>query len=1191
LQTGGTLNINNGDGDDISVAENGVLQITSEDDYATSVIQTDGADINISANGKIEIGDGSSSTGNGYENFATSESNMWNDGAVFEYNCDKTFAAPGLIYFPNVAENVIPVFRVSTVSGTPGLGSGSDFRVNGILEVNCDFTFSGSGDKYFRDGIRGNHMLTQENKNSKFILDGLSPVLDGNSLKIVLITNLKLAPSTSIPEGADIIISGSNLDNNLAGNIFTIDGTLDVTDQGIKNTNGSIVLNGIFKTANTGGFSGSGSSIVSGNITVNSGSTIELYANGDQSLNARVDFSNLIFSGSGTKTPKGPFEPDGTITIKDNAVFDCSSQNIGDDRTNLTMTGHSRLILGNFGPNPKMTGEYNLSGGVIEFNGSNGTPQNIRKENYQNIEVTGTNVLMSDGNITLNEGGTFTVKDGGTFTINDNTIIGQGNGTETITIEGGGTFKCGNNKGFNGSDITSAPIQSSSIHKNIIKIFLNPNSTVEYSREGDQPITNANGLIYQNLVISGTGNKTAPSDDLIIQGNFSKTGNPAFVHNNGTVIFNGIEEQTYSSASPQMIFNNLTNQNKWGLNINDNLSIYDELLLKENSVFNLNGNVTFLSSKDHTASIGQLDANEKINYYTGEFFVERYINTNSAGGHPKAWQFVSTPAFGETIFDTWQENGSKTISGYGTWITDKTGTANGFDAASAAPSMKYFDVASNSWIGISNTNNYLENERGYMIFVRGDRQSTSLNSPPTPTILRSKGKLYTPESPPPVSIVPAGKFQSVGNPYASTIDFSQITSSNIQSSYTAWDPTLGGDYGLGGFQTISAAVGYQAVPGGSANYNTSNDYRYIQSGQSFFVFNYTTSEGFVQFAENCKVSGNHHLVTRIAEPTNAILFANLVSKNDVVIDGNAVSFSGQFSNEIDANDALKKLGEGENFALKRSGTMLTVEARQEIKATDTIFYTLKNLAKKEYKLVFVPKKIKAAVNAYLTDKYLHTERQIVFTDTSVINFTVTNEKASSDPGRFFLTFRAKPDPLAVSTFSINAYSKEKKVIVEWTVENENDIKNYELEYSTDGTHFSNIGIVSPGNFDGKYTFVHDHPNAETAYYRIKINKINGGSEYQKVAKVIIPGITSKIQIVPNPIQQRIIKLQFVKQPLGKYLFNLYNAVGQKIFSEKLAYKGGATLSLKTIDDLNAGIYQLEIIKPNSERTLLKIIAL
>ena len=148
-------------------------------------------------------------------------------------------------------------------------------------------------------------------------------------------------------------------------------------------------------------------------------------------LNARDDFSNLIFSGSGAKTPTGSFNPAGTVTIKDDAIFDCRGRNIGDETesgptaTNLTMSGNGRLIVDTYGPNPKMAGIYNLTGGVIEFNGSNGTPETIRSKNYQNIEVTGTNVSMGDGNITLNNNGTFTVKNGSVFTINDNTINGN----------------------------------------------------------------------------------------------------------------------------------------------------------------------------------------------------------------------------------------------------------------------------------------------------------------------------------------------------------------------------------------------------------------------------------------------------------------------------------------------------------------------------------------------------------------------------------------------------------------------------------------------------------------------------------------------------------------------------------------------------------------------------------------------
>jgi hypothetical protein len=210
-------------------------------------------------------------------------------------------------------------------------------------------------------------------------------------------------------------------------------------------------------------------------------------------------------------------------------------------------------------------------------------------------------------------------------------------------------------------------------------------------------------------------------------------------------------------------------------------------------------------------------------------------------------------------------------------------------------------------------------------------------------------------------------------------------------------------------------------------------------------------------------------------------------------------------------------------------------------------------------------------------------------DTTFISFSVTDDKASEIPDRFYLIFRATA-PVAVSFVSMNAIKKDENVRIDWKVEHENDVKDYEIEFSTDGIHFSKIGVVPRGNFDGKYTFVHEYPDLETGFYRIKINKVDGKAEYKKVVKVIAPAMKADIQIFPNPIQQKIVRLRFVKQPLGKYQFNLYNAVGQKMASEKLPYKGEATLSLKIIKNIDAaGIYQLEIIKPNGERKLLKII--
>ncbi len=1192
LQNGGALNINDGVGDDLSISSNGILKILTTANYATSVNQIANASINIAKNGKIIIGDGISSMGKGYEVFATSLVNKWNDGAVFEFNDLNVFAIAGLTYFPNADVDEIPIFRVLKVNA--GIAAANDFLLKGLLELNTDITFTGGGHKTFRDGIRGSVTLTQLNA-GKIKLTGSNAILTGTPLKMVLGAVIDFSQQlTNIPAGATVIVEGKNIAN--PGNLI-INGTLDVTTISISNP-GSIFINGVYRTANPGGFSGISSSITpaAANITLNFGSTIELYANGAQSLNSRTDFKNIIFSGSGLKIAKAAFNANGTITIKDDAIFDCNGNNVGDDNTNLTMTDNSRLIVYTVNTNPRMNGAYNLTGGVIEFKGSGATPQTIRNQTYQNIEVTGTNVNNSDGNIILKNAGTFTVKSGGTFTINDNTIAGPV-GVQTITVESGGTFKSGNNKGFHGFAFTTAPKFNSSINADIENIILQPGSTVDYSRaspplsSGDQPITNTNGLIYQNLILSGTGNKTAPSDNLIIHGNLSKTGSAIFIHNNGTVIFKGFAEQTYTSTSPQMIFNVLKNENTKGLNINDSLSVYKQLFLADNSKINLNSDITLLSSKYQTAFVSRLPANALINYFNGRAIVERYINTNVNGGHGKSWQLLSTPAFGETIFNTWQEKGNKNISGYGTWITDAAGTAKGFDDVSFAPSMKYFDAASNNWIGIAGTNINLDKETGYMIFVRGDRKSNTLNSPATPTILRTRGKIYSNQFLPPPSIVPAQKFQCVGNPYASAIDFSKIIRSpEIESSFRVWDPEFYGIYGLGGYQTIPAATGYKAVPGGTSIYNTTSDYRNIQSGQAFFVYNFAATEGSVSFSEECKIEDAHHLVNRASSPEiseRPILFAKLISESNVV-DGNAVAFDKIFSNKIDRDDALKISNTNENFGIKRNGKILIVEAREEIKTADTIFYNLENLSKRGYKLFFFPENFQQPLQAILLDEYLKTESSVNLKDTSSVDFSITSDVTSAMTNRFLLILKPVPLPLEISLI---ASQKNANVFLEWNIRNEKEIKEYRIEHSTDGINFSSLEIISAlNNSSGSYNLLHKQPRNGINYYRIRIDKINEKSEYTEIVQVLMAQFSSGVKVHPNPIHGENINLQFISQRSGNYQLRLINSSGQVIISKEINFAGGndfQTLPLKK--NMAHGIYYVEIKNSDGQKQRVKVI--
>ena len=157
------------------------------------------------------------------------------------------------------------------------------------------------------------------------------------------------------------------------------------------------------------------------------------------------------------------------------------------------------------------------------------------------------------------------------------------------------------------------------------------------------------------------------------------------------------------------------------------------------------------------------------------------------------------------------------VAGYGTMITSDVAGATGqpspgFDAAtSPGPSVKVYDYLTNLYVGPPNTNaTQVYNQKGYFVFVRGDRSVYTSAGTANPTILRTKGTLFTPTPPanvPPVTTVVAGDFESVGNPYASAIDMRNITlTGGTQQFFTVWDPRLGGAYNYGAFQTLSSVV-------------------------------------------------------------------------------------------------------------------------------------------------------------------------------------------------------------------------------------------------------------------------------------------------------------------------------------------------------------------------------------------------
>jgi hypothetical protein len=586
--------------------------------------------------------------------------------------------------------------------------------------------------------------------------------------------------------------------------------------------------------------------------------------------------------------------------------------------------------------------------------------------------------------------------------------------------------------------------------------------------------------------------------------------------------------------------------------------------------------------------------------------VERFINTGTGTGqHGKSWQFLATPTTGESVKQTWMENGIST-SNYGTQITGAGGTAAGFDAYTATPSMKYYDSQTDTWTGITNTNNPVYGQNGYMLFVRGDRTVTAYNQPATSTTLRTTGALLT-GTLPSISVTP-DKLQSIGNPYASVVDFTLITkNANIDDLFYVWDPYLSGAYGLGGYQTLSAANGWKPVPGGTVSYPTGIPCTVIESGQAFFVHATSSAQTMNAFAvqsnaltftENCKAgapkAANFARVAGNISNNNAQFFRVSLftgsGQGAVMADGNSVAFDESYSNNLDGKDAIKLLNSGENFGIKRAGKTLSIESRSLLNTTDTIYYSMSNMAQRTYQLRFSPENMQSAgIQAFLLDKFLNTSTPLSLTDSSFVNVSVTSNAASAAADRFKVVFR-QMNALPVTFISIKATQKDKAVLVEWNVENESEMQQYEVEKSADGASFLQAGMVTPLNKGAaSYTWTDTKPFEGNNYYRIKRVSKDGQISYTKIIRVVVGKIATNISVYPNPITDGAIRLQMSNLPAGVYAVNLTNSIGQAIFSDKITHSENNAIETISIRHLAKGIYQLEVIKPDGSVQLISVL--
>jgi hypothetical protein len=133
----------------------------------------------------------------------------------------------------------------------------------------------------------------------------------------------------------------------------------------------------------------------------------------------------------------------------------------------------------------------------------------------------------------------------------------------------------------------------------------------------------------------------------------------------------------------------------------------------------------------------------------------------------------------------------------------------------------------------------------------------------------------------------------------------------------------------------------------------------------------------------------------------------------------------------------------------------------------------------------------------------------------------------------------------------------------WRTESEKNNSHFDIERSTDGTTFHNIGQVKGNNKPSSYQFVDNQPFA-ISYYRLRQIDFDGKETLSKVISIATKSNGKGLKVHPNPVSN-VLTVEYTEGSL----FQVLNLLGQQVLV-------GKTTQQLDVSALPQGTYVLKV---------------
>jgi hypothetical protein len=969
------------------------------------------------------------------------------------------------------------------------------------------------------------------------------------------------------------------------------------SNQLVNTTSGSIGFNNVIinksgGTSNNVGMTFGTNATIIGTLEIGSGGFINSDYPGTSFWGSN---SILKFNTGGTyNVPNSDKTWPATTNLPPNIEIASTNLNLNDARTsgNLNISGGS-LVLG---------ANLTINGNWTRANTATFTPNTftvtLSGSSAQTIQITGGGtstqyslIINNSSGVSLGSSTNLTVTNalaltsgalttnGNSLTLNSGIAITRGTGTISTVPTFAGTSSI--------TYTTGGVTTDNELNTSVTSLSCtNTSGTVTLKSGASLTATTASNVSGGTFLVPITstlilGGGFSNAGTLTINGNLQLNAS-SFILNSagftygssGNLIYNTGGSYTMSNEWPSSSGpNNVTIQNS-GTNLSmgsaRSISASGTLIVSSGSTLTTGGNLTLQSNATGTARVGN-----SAGTISGAVIVERYIPAR------RAWRLLTAPLRGNgsdvTLSSAWQTNNSTGV------LLFAPGGANGFTAGGANANIQSYNSSTNTWSYLTgtNNNNIINNDGGgttatnkaYAVFVTGPSNTTNITSGSTATTIKTTGKIVTGQQNLSISNT-NGQYNLIGNPYASPIDLESFYTTNstpISSTFYVWDAQLA---------TVGSYITVTRTGANTFTYSPNNgtQYRYIQSGQAFFVSSNGGGNS-VSFQEAHKVSNG--ITTFFRGGATNSLSTNISFKNPdnswQLADGFTAIFDN--SNSADVNDefdVIKFTNSNETVSLIRSNKKMAIEARPLPTSNDTLFINQAAMRQFNYKFDFNPTNLNAAgLDAFLQDAYTNSQTQISLSNTSSYEFVVNTDAASSAANRFRIVFKPSTT-LPVNITSIKATQKDNNVIVDWTVENELNIKEYQVQKSTDGSNFDGLNTVKANNSKA-YSSTDFTPVQGANYYRVMSIGDDGSKKYSNIVVVKMGGRNSIVSIYPNPIKGNTVNLQLQNIDKGDYEMQVINTLGQVLFSKLIQHNGGsATQTIQLPNNFAKGNYVMKL---------------